>query len=56
MNTEFQPIIQSKETERRRLGSLPWSEKLELLDKLCDRHLMLRGTRPKLTDLAKVPK
>ena len=46
MSTDIQQIVQSKEGERRRLRALPWLEKLEMLDKLRDRHLLLRQTRP----------
>ena len=45
MNPDVQHIIQSKEAERRRLRNLPWLEKLELLDKLRQRHVWLRGLR-----------
>jgi len=45
MSTDFQKIIQSKDAERRRLRDLPWLEKLEMLDKLRDRHLWLRNVR-----------
>jgi len=38
--------VQSKDAERRRLRALPWLEKLEMLDKLRERHLLLRQTRP----------
>ena len=41
----MQQIIQSKETERRRLQALPWLEKLEMLDKLRQRHVWLRSMR-----------
>jgi hypothetical protein len=33
VNLDLQPIIQSKEAERRRLRALPWLEKLEMLDR-----------------------
>jgi len=46
VSTDIQQIMQSKEAERRRLRALPWLEKLEMLDKLRDRHLFLRRTRP----------
>jgi hypothetical protein len=46
VSTDIQQIAQSKEAERRRLRALPWLEKLEMLDKLRDRHLLLRRTRP----------
>ena len=45
MNTDLQKIILSKAAERRRLRDLPWLEKLEMLDKLRDRHLWLRNVR-----------
>lgn len=38
-------IIKSKEVERRRLRELPWLEKLEMLDKLRQRHLWLQSFR-----------
>ena len=44
MNTDLQQIVQSKEAERRRLRALPWLEKLEMLDRLRDRHLLLQRT------------
>jgi hypothetical protein len=47
VNSDLQKIIQSKEAGRRRLRELPWLEKLEMLDKLRDRHLFLRQMRPK---------
>ncbi len=46
VNTDISQIVQSKEAERCRLRMLPWLEKLEMLDKLRDRHLLLRQTRP----------
>jgi hypothetical protein len=46
VNTDIQQIMQSKDAERRRLRALPWHEKLEMLDRLRDRHLMLRKTHP----------
>ena len=46
VSTDIQQIVQSKEAERRRLRALPWLEKLEMLDKLRDRHLLLWQTRP----------
>ena len=45
MNPDLQHNIQSKEAERRRRRALPWLEKLEMLDKLRERHLLLRGTQ-----------
>jgi hypothetical protein len=47
MSTDIQHIVQSKEAERRRLRALPWQEKLEILDKLRDRHLAIRQMRPR---------
>ena len=47
MNPDIQQIVQSKEAERRRLRALPWLEKLEMLDRLRDRHLLLQLTRPR---------
>lgn len=46
MSSDMQHIIQSKEAERRRLRALPWLEKLEMLDKLRQRHLWLQTMRP----------
>ncbi len=46
MNADLQSIIQSKEAERRRLRALPWLEKLEMLDKLRQRHVWLQTMRP----------
>ena len=46
MSTDLQHILQSKEAERRRLRDLPWTEKLEMLDRLRDRHLLLRQMTP----------
>ncbi len=47
MSTDIHRIVQSKETERRRLRALPWLEKLEMLDRLRDRHLLILSTRPR---------
>ncbi|MEO8351322.1 MAG: hypothetical protein ABI680_06290 [Chthoniobacteraceae bacterium] len=47
MNSALQHIIQSKKTERRRLRALPWLEKLEMLDRLRDRHLLLQRMQPR---------
>ena len=44
MNTDWQKIAKAKEAARRQLRELPWVEKLEKLDKLRDRHLLLRQT------------
>ncbi|MDD5199387.1 MAG: hypothetical protein PHC88_06245 [Terrimicrobiaceae bacterium] len=46
MSTDLQQILQSKDAERRRLRDLPWTEKLEILDRLRDRHLLLRQMIP----------
>ena len=45
--TDLQHIIQSKEAERRRLRALPWLEKLEMLDRLRERHLSLQRMQPR---------
>lgn len=45
MSADFQPIVEAKEAERRRLRELPWLEKLEMLEKLRDRQLLLRETK-----------
>lgn len=45
MSNAFAQIIQSKEAERRRLRGLPWLEKLELLDRLQERQLLLAKMR-----------
>ena len=47
MNPDLQHIIQSKEAERRRLRALPWLEKLEMLDRLRERHLTLQRMHPR---------
>ena len=47
MNFDLQHIIQSKEAERRRLRALPWLEKLEMLDRLRERHLSLQRMQPR---------
>jgi len=46
MNADLPSIIQAKEAERRRLRALPWLEKLEMLDKLRQRHIWLQTMRP----------
>jgi hypothetical protein len=46
VNPDLQRIIQAKEAERRRLRALPWLEKLEMLDKLRERQLLLGKMRP----------
>ncbi|HEY5893677.1 MAG TPA: hypothetical protein VIT91_10640 [Chthoniobacterales bacterium] len=51
MSTDFQQIAKSKDAERRRLRALPWLEKLEMLDRLRERHLLLQRTQP-TTDLS----
>ena len=45
-----------QEAERRRLCGLPWLEKLAMLDKLRDRHLLLRQTRPQTEAVVRVPR
>jgi hypothetical protein len=45
VSPDIQQIVQSKEAERRRIRALPWLEKLEMLDRLRDRHLLIRSTR-----------
>jgi len=45
VNIDMHQIVQSKEAERRRIRALPWLEKLEMLDRLRDRHLLIRRTR-----------
>ena len=47
MNPDLQRIIHSKEAERRRLRALPWLEKLEMLDRLRERHLSLQRMQPR---------
>ncbi len=47
MNPDLQHIIQAKEAERRRLRALPWLEKLEMLDRLRERHLSLQRMQPR---------
>ena len=46
MSNDFHRITKAKDAERRRLRELPWLEKLEMLDRLRDRHLLLRRMRP----------
>lgn len=46
MSTAFEQIIKGKTVERRRLRELPWREKLEMLDKLRDRQLLLGSMKP----------
>jgi len=53
VSTGFQQIVKSKEVERRRLRELPWLEKMEMLDRLRARHLLLRGTSVVRRDAAK---
>jgi len=43
VSTDFQQIAKSKNAARQRLRELPWLEKLEMLDRLRDRHLLLQG-------------
>ncbi len=45
MSSPMQQIIQSKDAERRRLRALPWLEKLEMLEKLRQRHVWLQSMR-----------
>ena len=47
MNPDLQHIIQAKEAERRRLRALPWPEKLEMFDRLRERHLSLQRMQPR---------
>jgi hypothetical protein len=54
VSTDIQQIVRSKEAERRRLRALPWLEKLELLDKLRERHLVLQQTRLQATTVVRV--
>lgn len=54
MSTDLQQILQSKEAERRRLRDLPWMEKLEILDRLRERHLLLRRMTPLVSSGSKV--
>lgn len=53
MTPEVQKIILSKDRERRRLRELPWIEKLEMLDRLRDRHLWIQQTKP--IQIANIP-
>ncbi len=55
MSSDMQRIVQSKDAERRRLRELPWLEKLEMLDKLRERHLWLRNTRAAGAPLLNAP-
>ena len=58
MNPDLQHIIQSKEAERRRLRAQPWLEKLEMLDKLRERQLLLgkmRSRSPKHEGFTALP-
>lgn len=45
MSTAFEQIIKGKAAERRRLRELPWREKLEMLDKLRERQLLVGSMR-----------
>jgi hypothetical protein len=47
VNPDLQHIIQSKEAERCRLRALPWLERLEMLDRLRERHLSLQRKQPR---------
>jgi hypothetical protein len=47
VSTDFQQIARSKDAARRRLRALPWLEKLEILDRLRERHLLLQRTIPR---------
>ncbi|MBA3830702.1 MAG: hypothetical protein H0X34_02170 [Chthoniobacterales bacterium] len=51
MSAAIQQVVQSKEAERRRLRALPWLEKLEMLDRLRDRQLLLRQARPRRAEI-----
>jgi hypothetical protein len=44
VSADIQQIVQSKEAARRRLRELPWLEKLEMLEELRDRQLLLQQT------------
>jgi hypothetical protein len=55
VSSDISQIVQSKEAERRRLRALPWLEKLEMLDKLRDRHLLLRQARPQQESRLRTP-
>ena len=45
MSDIFQQILKSKDDERRRLRELPWPEKMEMLDKLRERQVLLGKMR-----------
>jgi len=45
VSTDFQQIVKSKNAARQHLRELPWLEKLEMLDRLRERHLLLRGSK-----------
>jgi hypothetical protein len=47
VNPDLQHILQSKDAERRRRRALPWLEKLEMLDRLRERHLSLQRMQPR---------
>jgi hypothetical protein len=47
VNPDLQHILQSKEAARRRSRTLPWLEKLEMLDRLRERHLSLQRMKPR---------
>jgi hypothetical protein len=44
VSTDYQQIAKSKNAARQRLRELPWLEKLEMLDRLRERHLLLQRT------------
>ncbi len=47
MSDIFQQILKSKDAERRRLRELPWPEKMEMLDKLRARQVLLAKMQPR---------
>jgi hypothetical protein len=53
VSADIKQIVQSKEAERRRLRALPWLEKLEMLDRLRDRQLLLSQIRSRKADILK---
>ena len=56
VKTDIEHIVEAKEVERRRLRELPWLEKLEMLDRLRDRHLWLRQMRVRPAKAAQAAK
>lgn len=46
MSAAFAQIIETKDAERRRLRELPWRERLEMLDQLRERQLLLGFMKP----------